>query len=279
MIYVFEYGQFFIYESGFVSCYSHFRFNRSSERQYSLRAPDALGDPIVMVDLDTSNGVMFPLYDPDTNLVFLCGKGDSVIRYFEVSGALQTLYLDLSVFTNTNKMHRYVFLVIVQVTPEAPFVHFINTFQSSDPQRGIGMMPKRGCDVNTCEIAKFYRLTNNGLCQIISMTVPRRSELFQEDLYPDTLSDEPANTAEDWIGGTDAEPNLVSLKVSKEDEKNDDNFIVSSSSTAMQSRLSKQCQSFFHHWTFEANQKGIAFEYYRMFVLSLIHISFYVTFN
>lgn len=61
-----------------------FRFNRSSERQYSLRAPDALNDPIVMVELDTSNGVMFPLYDPDTNLVFLCGKGDSVIRYFEV---------------------------------------------------------------------------------------------------------------------------------------------------------------------------------------------------
>lgn len=60
-------------------------FNRSSERQYSLRAPDALDEPIVLVDLDTSNGVMFPLYDPDTNLIFLCGKGDSVIRYFEVS--------------------------------------------------------------------------------------------------------------------------------------------------------------------------------------------------
>lgn len=75
-------------------------------------------------------------------------------------------------------------------------------------------MPKRGCDVNTCEIAKFYRLNNNGLCQVIQMTVPRRSELFQEDLYPDTLSDESATTAEEWIEGTDAEPILVSLKVS-----------------------------------------------------------------
>lgn len=75
------------------------------------------------------------------------------------------------------------------------------------------MMPKRGCDVNTCEIAKFYRLNNNGLCQVISMTVPRRSELFQEDLYPDTLSDEAANTAEEWIEGGDGEPILVSLKV------------------------------------------------------------------
>lgn len=51
-----------------------------SERQYSLRTPDMLAEPIVMVELDTSNGVMFPLYDPDTNLVYLCGKGDSVIR-------------------------------------------------------------------------------------------------------------------------------------------------------------------------------------------------------
>lgn len=55
-------------------------FSKMSERQYSLRTPDCLGEPIVMVELDTSNGVMFPLYDPDTNLVYLCGKGDSVIR-------------------------------------------------------------------------------------------------------------------------------------------------------------------------------------------------------
>ncbi|XP_053677660.1 coronin-1C-A [Anopheles nili] len=156
-------------------------FNRSSERQYSLRAPDALGDPIVMVDLDTSNGVMFPLYDPDTNLIYLCGKGDSVIRYFEV-------------------------------TPEQPFVHYINQFQTPDSQRAIGMIPKRGCDVSTCEVARFYRLNNSGLCQVISMTVPRKSELFQEDLYPDTLADEASISAEDWISGVDADPQLISLK-------------------------------------------------------------------
>ena len=46
------------------------------------------------------------------------------------------------------------------------------------------------------------------------MTVPRKSELFQEDLYPDTLSDEASITAEEWIAGSDADPQLVSLKVS-----------------------------------------------------------------
>lgn len=156
-------------------------FSKMSERQYSLRTPDMLADPIVMVELDTSNGVMFPLYDPDTNLVYLCGKGDSVIRYFEI-------------------------------TAEPPFVHYINTFQTPDPQRGIGMMPKRGCDVSSCEISRFYRLNNSGLCQAITMTVPRKSELFQEDLYPDTLGDTAALSADEWLNGQDAEPILISLK-------------------------------------------------------------------
>jgi hypothetical protein len=53
-------------------------------------------------------------------------------------------------------------------------VHYINTFQTPDPQRGIGMMPKRGCDVNSCEITRFYRLNNSGLCQVVTMTVPRK---------------------------------------------------------------------------------------------------------
>ena len=150
-------------------------FTKHSERQYSLRAPGELSciaalshvvtlpslsghldDPIVMVELDTSNGVMFPIYDPDTNLVYLCGKGDSVIRYFEI-------------------------------TPEPPFVHYINTFQTPDPQRGVGFMPKRGCDVTTCEIGRFYRLNNNGFCQVIPFKVPRKSELFQVKIITATF--------------------------------------------------------------------------------------------
>ena len=153
-----------------------------------------------MVELDTSNGVMFPIYDPDTNLVYLCGKGDSVIRYFEI-------------------------------TPEPPFVHYINTFQTPDPQRGVGFMPKRGCDVSTCEISRFYRLekyfiflflilifwfsprlNNNGFCQVIPFKVPRKSELFQEDLYPDTQADIPAVTAEEWwVQKKNADPVMMSM--------------------------------------------------------------------
>lgn len=50
-------------------------------------------------------------------------QGDSSIRYFEI-------------------------------TDESPYVHYLNTFSSKEPQRGMGYMPKRGLDVNKCEIAR-----------------------------------------------------------------------------------------------------------------------------
>ncbi|CAF4326723.1 unnamed protein product, partial [Rotaria magnacalcarata] len=83
---------------------------------------------------------------------------------------------------------------------------------SSDPQRGIGTMPKRGLNISTCEIARFYKLLNNGLCEVISFTVPRKSELFQDDLYPDTAAEEHAITADEWINGKDANPKLISVR-------------------------------------------------------------------
>jgi coronin-1B/1C/6 len=154
-------------------------FSRMSERQYALW--DEKLNNVTMQEIDTSNGVIFPFYDPDTNMIYLCGKGDSVIRYFEV-------------------------------TEEAPFVHYLSSYQSSDPQRGIGWMPKRGLNVNACEIARFYKLHTKGLCEVIPMTVPRKSELFQDDLYPDTIGDIPALTAEEWLEGKDAAPVLISLR-------------------------------------------------------------------
>jgi hypothetical protein len=32
--------------------------------------------PLVMEELDNSNGLLFPFYDPDTQMIYLCGKGN-----------------------------------------------------------------------------------------------------------------------------------------------------------------------------------------------------------
>ncbi|VFV43614.1 coro6_human ame: full=coronin-6 ame: [Lynx pardinus] len=155
-------------------------FSRMSERQLALWDPNNFEEPVALQEMDTSNGVLLPFYDPDSSIVYLCGKGDSSIRYFEI-------------------------------TDEPPFVHYLNTFSSKEPQRGMGFMPKRGLEVNKCEIARFYKL-HERKCEPIIMTVPRKSDLFQDDLYPDTPGPEPALEADEWLSGQDAEPVLISLR-------------------------------------------------------------------
>ncbi|KYO39667.1 coronin-1B isoform A [Alligator mississippiensis] len=155
-------------------------FSRMSERQLALWNPKNMEEPIALHEMDTSNGVLLPFYDPDTNIIYLCGKGDSSIRYFEI-------------------------------TDESPYVHYLNTFSSKEPQRGMGFMPKRGLDVNKCEIARFFKL-HERKCEPIIMTVPRKSDLFQDDLYPDTAGPEAALEAEEWFEGKNADPILISLK-------------------------------------------------------------------
>ncbi|KAI5625225.1 coronin-2A isoform X1, partial [Silurus asotus] len=77
----------------------------------------------------------------------------------------------------------------------------------------VGVMPKRGLDVCSCEVFRFYRLlTIKSLIEPLSMIVPRRSESYQEDIYPMTAGNEPAMTGEEWLRGMDKGPALVSLK-------------------------------------------------------------------
>uniref|UniRef100_A0A8C4WRV1 Coronin n=1 Tax=Gopherus evgoodei TaxID=1825980 RepID=A0A8C4WRV1_9SAUR len=139
-----------------------------------------LEEPMALQELDSSNGALLPFYDPDTNVIYVCGKGDSSIRYFEI-------------------------------TEEPPYIHFLNTFTSKEPQRGMGWMPKRGLDVSKCEIARFYKL-HERKCEPIIMTVPRKSDLFQDDLYPDTAGPDAAMEAEEWVAGKTAGPVLISLR-------------------------------------------------------------------
>ncbi|KAI4460171.1 coronin [Holotrichia oblita] len=157
-------------------------FSRHSDRQYSVWDQDDLSHPLVTDTIDSSSGIVFPYYDYDTNIVYLAGKGDGNIRYYEI-------------------------------VDEPPYVHFLSQFLSGNPQRGLGFMPKRHLNTNICEIFRFYKLhTTRGLCEPISMIVPRKSDQFHEDLYPDTASMKPSLTAEDWISGRNAMPILMSIR-------------------------------------------------------------------
>lgn len=74
-------------------------------------------------------------------------------------------------------------------------------------------MPKRGVNTSLCEIFRFYKLhTTRNFCEPVSMIVPRKSDQFHEDLYPDTIAPKPALSAQEWISGRNAMPLLMSMK-------------------------------------------------------------------
>ncbi|XP_068445137.1 coronin-2A isoform X2 [Clinocottus analis] len=156
--------------------------SRYNDRQFALWDQDDLSVPLSQENLDGSSGVLFPFYDPDTHMLYLAGKGDGNMRYYEISS-------------------------------EKPYIYFLTEYRSNLPQKGMGVMPKRGLDVNACEVFRFYKLvTIKNLIEPLSMIVPRRSESYQEDIYPMTAGNKPALSAEEWLSGIDKGPVLMSLK-------------------------------------------------------------------
>jgi len=154
-------------------------FSKTSEREFNIYDPRKVADPIGHLAIDSSAGVIMPFFDHDTNMLFLAGKGDGNIRYYEI-------------------------------VDEAPYFYYLSEYKSATPQRGMAFYPKRAMNVSECEIARALKLTPNKV-EPISFRVPRKSELFHDDLFPDTYAGEPALDAETWLSGTDAEPKTMSL--------------------------------------------------------------------
>jgi len=120
-----------------------------------------------------------PFFDPDTGLLFLAGKGDGNVRFYEIVN-------------------------------EAPYVFPVSDYRSNVSAKGMAWVPKRGLNIMGCETARLMKLTTNSV-EPLSFHVPRKSESFQEDLYPETYSGEPSHTAEEWFSGSDLPPRYVSL--------------------------------------------------------------------
>ncbi|XP_054843138.1 coronin-2A [Eublepharis macularius] len=156
--------------------------SRWNNRQIALWDQDDLSVPLLEEDVDGSSGLLFPFYDSDTHMLYVLGKGDGNIRYYEIS-------------------------------LEKPYLNYLMEYRSPLPQKGIGTMPKRGLDVSSCEIFRFYKLIPvKSLIEPVSMIVPRRSESYQEDIYPLTAGVQPALTAQEWLNGLNKGPVLMSLR-------------------------------------------------------------------
>eukprot|EP00499_Haloplacidia_sp_CaronLabIsolate_P001712 CAMPEP_0196780620 /NCGR_PEP_ID=MMETSP1104-20130614/8206_1 /TAXON_ID=33652 /ORGANISM="Cafeteria sp., Strain Caron Lab Isolate" /LENGTH=438 /DNA_ID=CAMNT_0042150833 /DNA_START=33 /DNA_END=1349 /DNA_ORIENTATION=+ len=155
-------------------------FTRESKRQLKFWDVRALDTPLKSMDIDTAAGVIFPFFDEDSNVLFLAGKGDGNIRYYEV-------------------------------VDEAPYAYPISDYRSTVSCKGITMLPKRSVDVGRVEIARFLKLTSNKRVEPISFICPRKADSFQADLYPPAYAGMPALSAAEWFSGSNADPVTASL--------------------------------------------------------------------
>ncbi|THH03797.1 hypothetical protein EW145_g6000 [Phellinidium pouzarii] len=151
-------------------------FSKMSDRQVGLWDTGSFKN-VKMANVDQSSGVLMPFYS-DNNILFVAGKGDGNIRYYEF---------------------------------EHDALHPLSEYQSNAPQRGICFLPRRALNVSECEIARAYKVAGSTI-EPIAFVVPRKSDSFQSDIYPPALSAEPALTAGEFFSGMSAPPKLVSLE-------------------------------------------------------------------
>jgi hypothetical protein len=155
-------------------------FTKTSEREFALWDPRDLSKPLLRQTIDSASGILMPFFDKDTNVLFLAGKGDGNIRYYEI-------------------------------VDDAPYIHYLSEFKSATPQRGMAMLPKRAVNVSECEIVRMLKLSTK-MMEPVSFQVPRKSEVFQDDIFPDCFSGEPTLTADQWLGGQNGEQKTASLE-------------------------------------------------------------------
>jgi len=89
-----------------------------------------------------SSGILIPLFDPDTNMVFLTGKGDRYIQFVEVQNS------------------------------EPWFVQGLR--YTGEQIKGGCLVPKRAVDVMQCEVNRVMMLGNSSIVPIM-WQVPRKS--------------------------------------------------------------------------------------------------------
>lgn len=166
-------------------------FTKSSQRELKIWDPRNMGKALKVTQLDTAPGIVIPYYDTDTDVLFLAGKGDGSIRYFEIQD-------------------------------DEPYSFDLSMYRSNNSNKGMCFMPKRGCNVMGCEMARAFKLTQSsdgaGVVEPLSFVIPRKSAVFQKDIFPPTCAGVPSHTADEWMGGSNAAPLLVSLDPKKQDE-------------------------------------------------------------
>jgi coronin-1B/1C/6 len=154
-------------------------FSKMSDRQLGLWDPRNPSTPIGdFTYLDSQSGICMPFWDDGSQMLYLAGKGDGNIRYFEY---------------DNDKFEP------------------LSEHKSPEPQRGLAFMPKRGVNTHANEVMRAYKTVNDQYIEPISFVVPRRAEMFQDDIYPPATGSKPAMSSGEWLEGKTARPAKIDM--------------------------------------------------------------------
>ena len=159
-------------------------FTRQSQRQLKIWDERDTSKELHCIGIDQAAGVLLPFFDPDTKMLYLTGKGDGNVRYYEINRSAKTPVFALS------------------------------EYKSNKAGKGYCFVPKRKLDVMRCETARCLKLTSDngvGVVEPLSFIVPRKSDAFQDDIFPDTYAGVPSATADEYLAGADNPPKTTPL--------------------------------------------------------------------
>ncbi|XP_055297262.1 coronin-7 isoform X7 [Sitodiplosis mosellana] len=158
-------------------------FDSARLRQIIIRDLRNFNTPEKTLELDCSTGVLMPLYDPDTNMLFLAGKGDTTIAYMEV-------------------------------TDKDPYL-IEGLRHNGEQTKGACLVPKRALRVMEGEVNRIMQLTSNSVIPIMYQ-VPRKTYRdFHSDLYPETNGYKTDLTVTQWLKGVNTPVSKMSLDPAK----------------------------------------------------------------
>ncbi|XP_045539430.1 coronin-7 isoform X1 [Papilio machaon] len=142
-------------------------FDSARLRQVMIRDIRNLSETQKTLELDCSTGILMPLFDPDTNMLFLAGKGDTTILYMEL-------------------------------TDREPYL-IEGLRHSGEQTKGACLVPKRALRVMEGEVNRVLQLAGSSVVPIMYQ-VPRKSyREYHADLYPDTSGAVTYVNADMWL--------------------------------------------------------------------------------
>ncbi|KAH8354729.1 hypothetical protein KR084_004466 [Drosophila pseudotakahashii] len=168
-------------------------FDAARLRQVIIRDVRNFNTPEKTLELDCSTGILMPLFDPDTNMLFLAGKGDTTINYLEI-------------------------------TDKDPYL-IEGLRHTGEQTKGACLVPKRALKVMEAEVNRVLQLTSNMVIPIMYQ-VPRKTYRdFHADLYPETTGYKTELVAGEWLNGSNQAVPKMSLDPAKR-EHGDEPIII-----------------------------------------------------